>query len=155
MPHHNPLEAGYFLWILLRGFSECFLLVHSPVLPNWDFLPLTQMNLIACPRAAALLGLGCPRAICDILSIRGFSSVSLRFQVCLTYFAVGSSTKIALWLHNKGAFKICLFWFGTSKHAKSCVLCNVDFDSANNVVIKSGSWWFLEWLNHHQICLDK
>lgn len=95
-PHHNPLEAGYFLWILLRGFSECFLLVHSTVLPNWDFLPLTQMKLTAWPWAAALLGLGCPRAICDILSIHGFSSVSLSFQVCLAYFAVGSSSKIAL-----------------------------------------------------------
>lgn len=154
MPHHNPVEAGYSLWILLRGFSECFLLVHSPVLPNWDFLPLTQMNLTAWPRAAALLGPGCPRAICDILSIHGFSSVSLRFQVCLTYFAVGSSSKIALWLHSKGAFKICLFRFGTSKHAKSYVLCNIDFDCANNA-IKSGSWRFLERLNHHQICLDK
>lgn len=154
MPHHNPVEAGYFLWILLRGFSECFLLVHSPVLPNWDLLPLTQMNLTAWPRAAALLGPGCPRAICDILSIHDFSSVSLRFQVCLAYFAVGSSSKIALWLHSKDAFKICLFRFGTSKHAKSYVLCNIDFDCANNA-IKSGSWWFLERLNHHQICLDK
>lgn len=42
-------------------FSGSFLLDWSPIPPNWDFLPLTRMKLVAWPGAAAsLLGLGSP-----------------------------------------------------------------------------------------------
>lgn len=62
------------------------------------------MKFTAWPWVAALLGLGCPRAVSDILSIYDFSLVSQRFQVpslfyCWIKFQNSQVT-------SKGAFKI-------------------------------------------------
>lgn len=136
-------------------FLECFLLVHSPILPNWDFLPLTQMMPTAWPRGSCFASPGLfhlglwyfkhPRLFICECKIPSLSKVCLAYFCCwikfqdssITYFAVRPLLKLSLPFHYMETCKVV-----------SSPFIMLIFDSAINTK-KTDCWWSLEWLEYH------